>query len=68
MKILKFEVLIPFSHHLMMLFHQNFNRRFHHVPGLAPLRNFPKIVAVFLLILERKHERFEVWGGAQMIF
>jgi hypothetical protein len=37
------------------------NRSFD-VSGLAPLQNLPKIVAVFLLIFERKHERFAVGG------
>jgi hypothetical protein len=67
-KILKFKVLIPFSHYLMKLFHWKFNRRFHDVPDLAPLRNFPKIVPVFLLIFERKQERFEVGSGVKWFF
>jgi hypothetical protein len=44
----------------MMLFHENFNRQFDYVPILAPFRDFPKVVAAFLLIYERKHERFEL--------
>jgi hypothetical protein len=67
-KNLKFEVLTPFSHFLIMLFHWNFNRQFDDVPGLTPLRNFPKIVLVFLLIFERKHKRFAVGGRGQVIF
>jgi hypothetical protein len=67
-KILKFKVLIPFSHFLMMHFYKNFNRRFNLVPGLAPLRNFPKIIPLFLLIFEWKDERFAVGGESQMIF
>ncbi len=67
-KNLKFSVLIPFSYSLMILFHQNFNSRFNLVPGLALLRNFPKIIPLFLLIFERKNERFAVGGGGQMIF
>ncbi len=52
----------------MMLIHENFIRRFDLVPVLAPFRDFPKVVAAFLLIYERKHERFEMGGGGQMIF
>jgi hypothetical protein len=67
-KILKFEVLILFSHSLMMPSYKNFNRRFNLVPGLAPHRNFTKIIPLFLLIFEWKDERFAVVGRGQMIF
>jgi hypothetical protein len=44
------------------------NRRFHHIPGVASLQNFPKIVTVFLLIFERKHERFALGAGVKPFF
>jgi hypothetical protein len=52
----------------MMPSYKNFNRRFNLVPGLAPLRNFTKIIPLFLLIFEWKDERFAVVGRGQMIF
>jgi hypothetical protein len=33
---------------IFALLHQNFNCRFDHVPSLAPLWNFPKIISLFL--------------------
>ncbi len=50
-----------------MLFNYNLNHRFDDVPG-SKLRNFPKIVPVFLLIFEQKHERFEVGAGVKSFF
>jgi hypothetical protein len=44
------------------------NCRFDHIPGVASLQNFSKIVAVFLLILERKHERFALGAGVKSFF
>jgi hypothetical protein len=39
-KILKLSVLTLFLHSLIMLLYRNFNCRFDHVPGVAPLSNF----------------------------
>jgi hypothetical protein len=44
------------------------NRRFDRIPGFFPLQSFPKVVAVFLLIYERKHERFAVEAGVKSFF
>jgi hypothetical protein len=51
----------------MMLFHENFNRRFDHIPVLAPFRDFPKIVAAFFLFLSGNTKDLN-WGWGQMIF
>ncbi len=67
-KILKFEVLTLFLHELITLLHQNFNCRFDHVPGLAPLSNFPKIISLFLPIFERNTEKKLIKSRYQMIF
>jgi hypothetical protein len=37
-------------------------------PFQPHFQDFPKTVATFLLIFERKHERFKLGGGEQMIF
>ncbi len=59
---------LRFSHSLIMLLHRNFNCRFHHVPDLAPLWNFPKIISLFLAIFKRNPEKKLIRGGGQMIF
>ncbi len=61
-------VLTLFLHELIMLLHRNFNCRFDHVSGLAPLSNFPKIISLFLSIFERNSEKKLIRGGGQMIF
>jgi hypothetical protein len=47
---------------------ENFNRRFDYVPGFEPLSNFPKIIPLFLLIVERNPEKELIRGGGQINF
>jgi hypothetical protein len=61
-------VLTLFLRSLIMLLHRNFNCRFDHVLGLAPLSNFPKIISLFLPIFERNPEKKLIRGRGQMIF
>jgi hypothetical protein len=61
-------VLTLFLHKLIMLLHRNLNCRFDHVPGLAPLSNFPKIIFLFLPIFEQNPEKKLIRGRGQIIF